>query len=89
MINNISDNCKKKTAMIIQVRMSSPIQSNFPISNFSQIRSKGRHHQISIFSQIQKSPKHPGGGGDQENCGLFPLFVTFFHSEASLKMLLT
>ena len=34
-------------------------------------------HQISNFSQIQKSPKHPGGGG-QENCGLFPLFVTVF-----------
>ena len=36
-------------------------------------------HQISNFSQIQKSPKHPGGRGDQENCGLFPLFVTFFN----------
>ena len=39
---------------------------------------------ISNFSQIQKGPKHPGGGGDQENCWLFPLFVTFFNLEASL-----
>ena len=51
----------------------------FPISNFSQIRSEGGGHQISDFFQIQKSPKHPGGGrGGQENCGLFPLFVAFF-----------
>ena len=35
--------------------------------------------QISNFSQIQKSPNHPRGGG-QENCGLFPLFGTFFIS---------
>ena len=44
----------------------------FPISDFSQIRGGGR--QISIFSQIKKSPNHHRG----ENCGLFPLFVSFF-----------
>ena len=57
----------------------------FPISNFSQIRSEGGGHKIFNFSQIQKSPKHPGGGG-QENCGLFPLFGTFFNSMAPLKV---
>ena len=41
---------------------------------------------ISNFSQSQKCPKHPGGGGGgQENGELFPLFVTFFNSEASLR----
>ena len=38
----------------------------------------------------QKSPKHPGGGGGmggQENCGLFPLFGTFFYLEATLRHL--
>ena len=38
-----------------------------------------------IFPQIQKSPKHPGGGGGQENYGLFPYFVTFFNLKAPLK----
>ena len=49
---------------------------------------KGRGgHRISKFSQIQKSPKLPrGGGGGQEQCGLFPLFVTFFNWNASLSM---
>ena len=43
---------------------------------FSQIRSEGGGPQISNFSQIQKSPKYPrGGGGGQENLGLFPLFA--------------
>ena len=37
----------------------------------------------SIFSQIQKSPNYPGGGGGgQENYGLFG---AFFYSDASLK----
>ena len=46
----------------------------------------GGGHQISNFSQIQKSQKHPGGeGGGQENYRLFPLFGTFFNSNASLK----
>ena len=49
----------------------------FPISNFSQIKSNRGAHQICSFSQIQKSPKHPRGGGGKENCGLFPLFGTF------------
>ena len=60
----------------------------FPISNFSQIRYRVGH-QISNFSQIQKSSKHPGGGvggeGGQENCELFPLIVTFFNWKASLR----
>ena len=53
---------------------------------FPKLGMRGGSHQISNFSQIQKSPKHPGGGGDQENWGLFPLFVTFFNSEASLRL---
>ena len=50
-----------------------------PISNFSQIRNKGGGHQISNSSQIQKSPKHPAGGGrGQENYGLFSTFCNNF-----------
>ena len=49
------------------------------IQIFPKLGTRGGGHQISIFSQIQKSPNHPrGGGGGQENCGLFPLFGTFF-----------
>ena len=53
---------------------------------FPKLGTRGGVHQISNFSQIQKSPKPPGGGGmgGQQNGGLFPLFVTFFNSEASL-----
>ena len=46
----------------------------FPISNFSQIRYKGGGRQISNFSQIQKSPNHPGGEG-----GGAKKIVDFFH----------
>ena len=56
---------------------------NLPNFKFSPIGSEGGGHQISNFSQIQKSPKHPGGGGDQENCGLFPLFVTFLAAQGT------
>ena len=36
-------------------------------------------HQISDFSQIQKRPNYPGGGGrGQENYRFFLLFGTFF-----------
>ena len=52
---------------------------------FPKLGTRGEGHRISNFSQIQKSPKHPGGGEDQENCGFFPLFVTFFDWEASLR----
>ena len=42
---------------------------------------------ISNFSLIQNSPNHPrGGGGGQENYGLFPLFVTFSNLDASLRV---
>ena len=52
---------------------------------FPKLGTRGGH-QISNFSQIQKSPNHPGGGGGgQETYGLFPLFVTFFNLEASLS----
>ena len=34
-------------------------------------------HRKSIFSQIQKSPNYPKGGG-QENYGLFPQIMVFF-----------
>ena len=47
-------------------------------------------HQISNFSQIQKKSKTTralGGGGGQENCGLYPLFGTFFISDASPRVL--
>ena len=40
-----------------------------------------------VFPEFIKSPTHPTGGrGDvgQENCGLFPLLVTFFNLMASL-----
>ena len=56
-------------------------------SKFSRVRSEGGGRQISNFSLIQKSPKHPGGGGGQENCGLFPLFGTCFNLMASLTKL--
>ena len=39
--------------------------------------SKSSQFQISNFSQILKSPKHPGGGEGEEEYGLFPLFGTF------------
>ena len=48
------------------------------ISNFSQFRSRGGGHRKSIFSQIQKSPNYPRGGGGQENYGLFPQIMVFF-----------
>ena len=37
-------------------------------------------HRKSIFSQIQKSPNYPRGGGGwgQENYGLFPQIMVFF-----------
>ena len=39
----------------------------------------GGGHRKSIFSQIQKSPNYPrGGGGGQENYGLFPQIMVFF-----------
>ena len=47
------------------------------ISNFSQFRSRGGIHRKSIFSQIQKSPNYPRGGG-QENYGLFRQIMVFF-----------
>ena len=42
-------------------------------------------HQISIFSQIQKSPNRWGeGGGGQENYGLFHfLYSSFFNASLS------
>ena len=40
--------------------------------------------QISNFSQIQKRSNCQGEGG-QENCGLFPLFVTFFIWDSPLR----
>ena len=44
--------------------------------------------KFQFFSQIQKSPKLPrGGAGGQEECGFFPLFVTFINSEASLRVM--
>ena len=39
---------------------------NVYIANFSQFRSRGGH-QKSIFSQIQKTPKHPGCGGPKKS----------------------
>ena len=48
------------------------------ISNFSQFWSRGGGHRKSIFSQIQKSPNYPRGGGGQENYGLFPQIMVFF-----------
>ena len=44
---------------------------------------KGRGGQ----KKTSKSPKLPrGGGGGQEECGLFPLFGTFFNWNASLRL---
>ena len=56
---------------------------------FPKLGTGGGGHRISNFSQIQKSPKLPRGGGGQENCGLFPLFVTFFFLNAPLTNKLT
>ena len=52
--------------------------------SFPKLGTGGGGHRISNFSQIQKSPKLPRGGGGQGNCGLFPLFGTFFNWNASL-----
>ena len=41
---------------------------------FSKLGPRGGDHHISNFSQIQKSPKHPGGGG-----GGVKKIVDFFH----------
>ena len=38
-----------------------------------------------IFPKFKKVQIILGEGGSQENCGLFPLFVTFFNLEASLR----
>ena len=62
-------------------------------SKFSQFQifpklGTGGGHRISNFSQIQKSPKLPRGGEGQEECGFFPLFVTFFNSDASLRKMI-
>ena len=53
------------------------------ISNFSQFRSRGGGHRKSIFSQIQKSPNYPRGGGGQENYGLFSTNYGIFYFEPS------
>ena len=53
-------------------------------SKFSQFQMFPKLGQILNFSQIQNSPKHPGGGGVEENYGFFPLFWTSFNSPASL-----
>ena len=45
----------------------------FPIS----VKGGGGHGK-SIFSQIQKSPNYPRGGGGQEHYGLFPQIMVFF-----------
>ena len=48
------------------------------ISNFSQFRSRGEVIENQFFSQSQKSPNYPRGGGGQENYGLFPQIMVFF-----------
>ena len=45
---------------------------------FFPISVEGGGHRKSIFSQIQKSPNYPRGGGGQENYGLFPQIMVFF-----------
>ena len=45
----------------------------------------GGGHRKSNCSQIQNSPHYPGGGGGQENYGLFPQFVTFHVWKAPLR----
>ena len=56
----------------------------FPISNFSQIRYEGGSSNFEFFPNSKKSKTSWGRGGGQENCGLFPLFGTFFNSMAPL-----
>ena len=50
---------------------------------FPNLGLEGWGHQISIFSQIQISPHYPGGGGGQDNYGLFPQFRDIFSFEGS------
>ena len=61
-----------------------PKFKRFPISNFSQIGQRGgiKFQIVPKFKKVQIV----GGEGGQENCGLFPLFVTFSNSEASLNL---
>ena len=71
--------------MFLVLRGGSENSNFFQFQIFPKLGTRGGR-QISNFSQIQKSPNHPrGGGGGQENCGLFPLFGTFFFN-ASLTM---
>ena len=44
----------------------------------SVIRSEGEGHQISNFSQIQKSLKHPWGGGIKKILDFFLFLGHFF-----------
>ena len=43
--------------------------------------------EFQIFPKFKKVQNFLGeGGGGQENCGLFPLFVTFLNWNASLRV---
>ena len=59
----------------------------FPILNIFQIMSKGEGViKFPIFPKFKKVQNILGEGG-QENCGLFPLFVTFFIWDSPLTLL--
>ena len=58
-----------------------PKIQNFPNFKFFPTRSEGGSLNFHFFPNSKKSKTSWG----QENCGLFPLFVTFFNSEASLR----
>ena len=61
----------------------------FPISNLSQIRNRGGGViKFQIFPKFKKGQiilGEGGGGGGQENCGLFPLFGTFFFNASLMS----
>ena len=57
----------------------------FPISNLSQIRYRGGVIEFQIFPKFKKVQNFLGEVGGQEECGFFPLFVTFFNWNASLR----
>ena len=73
--------------MIFFLRGGVPKFKHFSNLNFFPIRSEGGVViKFQIFPKFKKVQNILGGG--QDNGGLFPLFVTFLNSEASLMKVL-
>ena len=52
---------------------------------FTKLGTRGGIVKFQIFPKFKKVQIILGEGGGQENCGLFPLFGTFFNLNASRR----